>query len=101
MARSYEVETEVDLTFIGIDPDTKEDSCPAAWVDYQAMDFVLQGYKADEATQSETRKKSPLPDHEAVIRIPARLLPIIRAACDEMERALNAQGEVPAHEAVR
>jgi hypothetical protein len=91
----------MDLTFIGIDPDTREDSCPAAWVDHRALDFVLQGYKADDDTRTETRKKSPLPDNEAVIRIPARLLPIIRAACDEMERAVNAQGEVPVHEAVR
>ena len=91
----------MDLMFIGIDPDTKEDSCPAAWVDDQAMDFVFQGYKADEETQARTREQSPLPDHEAVIRIPARMLPIIRAACDEMERAQSAQGEVLVHEAVR
>jgi hypothetical protein len=91
----------MDLTFVGIDPETKEDSCPAAWVDHQALDFVLQGYKADGMTEAETRKKSPLPDHEAVIRIPARLLPVLRAACDEMERALGAQSEVPAREAVR
>lgn len=89
------------LTFIGIDPDTKEDSCPAAWVDHEARDFVFQGYKADEATRAETRKESPLPDHEAVIRIPARLLPIIRAACDDLERTLTQRGEVPVHEAVR
>lgn len=90
----------MDLTFIGIDPDSKEDNCPAAWVDRHALDFVFQGYKADEFTQTETQKKSPLPDNEAVIRIPARLLPIIRAACDEMERVMNAQGEVPVHETV-
>lgn len=90
----------MDLTFVGIDPDTKEDSCPAAWVDTQTMDFVFQGYKADEVTRARTQEESPLPDHEAVIRIPARLLPIIRAACDQMERALSAQGEVSTREAV-
>jgi hypothetical protein len=76
------------LVFVGIDPETKGEDCPAAWVDVQALNFVLQGWKADEETRQETQQRSPLPDTEDVILMPARMLPVLRAACDEMERAM-------------
>ncbi|MBT2385816.1 hypothetical protein [Streptomyces sp. ISL-11] len=78
------------LRFIGIDPDTDHDHCPAVWVDADAKPerhMVVQGWLADEATQAECSKKSPKPDTEAVIRIPARMVPLIRKACDAAERA--------------
>jgi hypothetical protein len=74
------------LRFVGIDPETGDGNCPAAWVDEDAADLLLQGWKADAETESECRKNSPLPDTEAVIRIPARMIPIIRKACDAAEQ---------------
>ena len=88
------------LVFVGIDPQTKGEDCPAAWVDVQELNFVLQGWKASEAIRQETQERSPLPDTEDVILMPARMLPILRAACDELERAMagrsrDGNGAVP------
>ncbi|MEV4739783.1 hypothetical protein [Streptomyces sp. NPDC049555] len=74
------------LEFMGIDPGTNDGNCPAAWVDQKTADLVFQGWKADEETEEECRADSPRPDHEAVVRVPARMIPIIRKACDEAER---------------
>ncbi|MBB5117677.1 hypothetical protein AF335_03940 [Streptomyces eurocidicus] len=78
------------LTFIGIDPNTDYDHCPAVWVDTESKSdphLVVQGWLADEATRAECSQNSPKPDTEAVIRIPARMAPLIREACDVAERA--------------
>ncbi|WP_344024806.1 hypothetical protein [Streptomyces luteireticuli] len=78
------------LLFIGIDPDTDLDHCPAAWVDIDKKpepDILFQGWLADEATQAECRKNSPDPDTEAVIRMPYRMIDVIRKACDAAEEA--------------
>lgn len=80
----------MDLRFIGIDPNTGGGNCPAVWVDTETKsepELVLQGWLADEATLAECAKQSPKPDTEAVIRIPARMVPLIREACDAAERA--------------
>ncbi|WUO13961.1 hypothetical protein OG985_28395 [Streptomyces sp. NBC_00289] len=73
------------LRFIGIDPNTGGGNCPAVWVDDETDEIVLQGWKADEATTDRTRQDSPLPDTEAVIRLPARMAPILRKALDDAE----------------
>ncbi|MEV5509595.1 hypothetical protein [Streptomyces orinoci] len=78
------------LLFVGIDPETKTDQCPAAWVDVEMKpepDILFQGWLADEETQAECRKNSPHPDTEAVIRMPYRMIDIIRKACDAAEQA--------------
>lgn len=75
------------IRFIGIDPDTGDGNCPAAWVDEDTADLLLQGWNVDEQTGAACAKDSPRPDTEAVVRIPARMVPIIRKACDEAERA--------------
>jgi hypothetical protein len=81
------------LVFVGIDPETKGEDCPAAWVDVQELRFVLQGWKAGEAIRQETQLRSPLPETEDVILMPARMLPVLRAACDQMERAMAGRSE--------
>ncbi len=73
------------LRFIGIDPNTDEKNCPRVWVDDEKNEFVVQGWKADEELQDEVRSTGPLPDHEAVVRIPARMARILREACDAIE----------------
>ncbi|WP_250301993.1 hypothetical protein [Streptomyces sp. A 4/2] len=75
------------LQFIGIDPNTDEKNCPRVWVDDEAQEFVIQGWKASDALQDQVRETGPLPDHEAVVRIPARMVAILREACDAAERA--------------
>ncbi|MFI1397729.1 hypothetical protein [Streptomyces sp. NPDC020681] len=75
------------LRFIGIDPDTDSDHCPRVWVDDEAEEFVIQGWKASEALEDQVRKTGPLPDYETVVRIPARMVHIMREACDAVERS--------------
>lgn len=75
--------------FIGIDPGTNGDQCPAVWANPdagEAGEIAVQGWLADEALHSVTQADSPLPDSEAVVRIPARMIPLIRQACDALER---------------
>ncbi|MCS0639499.1 hypothetical protein NX801_28470 [Streptomyces sp. LP05-1] len=74
------------LIFFGKDPNTNGDDCPTVWVHDTSADLVLQGMKADQQTEAECLVFGHIPDTEAVIRIPARMVPLIRRACDEAER---------------
>ncbi|MFD4505521.1 hypothetical protein [Streptomyces sp. NPDC058457] len=80
------------LQFIGIDPDTGKNGSPTAWVDLDSTDIVIQGYTVDETTRDQCVENTApghakgIPDHETVIRIPARLVPVLREACDVAER---------------
>lgn len=86
-------EVDVALLFIGIDPNTGTDESPTVWVDQEKQELVLQGWKPDLETEAECAAftvpghATGIPDHEAVIRIPARMVPMIREACDVIERA--------------
>ena len=75
------------LQYIGIDPDTGQGNCPTVWVDDKNDDLVLQGWLVDEITLAECLAIGDVPETEAVIRIPARIVPLIREACDVAERA--------------
>lgn len=75
------------LRFIGKDPNSDVGQSPTAWVDENNADMVFQGWKANEQTQVNCQATGPIPDNEAVIRIPARMVPIVRKACDAAERA--------------
>ncbi|WP_229898690.1 hypothetical protein [Streptomyces hiroshimensis] len=88
------------LEFIGIDPSTNDGNCPAAWVDKANADLLFQGWKPDEETEEECRANSPRPDHEAVVRVPVRMVPIIRKACDEAERRAQLLGAADQREAL-
>lgn len=80
------------LRFIGIDPNTGHDESPTLWVDQEKREFVLQGWKPDAVLEAECAAfEAPghakgIPDHEAVIRVPARMAPMLREACDALER---------------
>ncbi|SFL82923.1 hypothetical protein [Streptomyces pini] len=74
------------LLFFGKDPETNGDDCPTVWVDDASADLVLQGWKADGSTTVECLATGHIPDTEAVIRIPARMVSQIRKACDEVEQ---------------
>jgi len=81
----------MDLQFIGIDPNTGDGESPTVWVDQEKNELVLQGWKPGPELEAEcARFEVPghavgIPDHEAVIRIPARMVPMIREACDAVE----------------
>jgi hypothetical protein len=69
------------LRFIGIDPETGGDHCPAVFVDEPSSDLVITGWKvADPQILAEVTNHSPIADHEAVVRLPARMLDIVLEA---------------------
>lgn len=80
------------LKFIGIDPSTARNGSPTAWVDLESAEIVVQSYTADAETRARCEQNTApghargIPEHETVIRIPARLVPILREACDVAER---------------
>ncbi|APY87958.1 hypothetical protein DCW30_09290 [Streptomyces alfalfae] len=79
------------VEFVGIDPNTDRDHCPTVWADADAQEILLQGWKPTPETQAECEGTSPangsVPETEAIVRIPARMIPMIREACDAVERA--------------
>lgn len=83
----------MDLTFVGIDPHTGGEGSPTVWVENETADLVIQGETADEllraqvaATEWVAGHATGIPVHETVIRIPARMVPILKEACDAAER---------------
>ncbi|MEU1409687.1 hypothetical protein ABZ471_47125 [Streptomyces sp. NPDC005728] len=70
------------LRFFGKDPNTNGDHCPTVWLDEDRQEFVFQGWKADEALQVQCLETGPIPETEAVIRLPARMVQQIREALD-------------------
>lgn len=77
------------MRFIGIDPGTNGENCPAVWVDADAGDageIAIQGWQAGATTLAKARADSPLAENEAVVRIPARMIPLLRQACDALEQ---------------
>ncbi|MEU3048514.1 hypothetical protein ABZ705_18720 [Streptomyces sp. NPDC006984] len=79
------------LRFVGIDPNTDLEHCPTVWADVEAAELVLQGWRAGPGLRAECEANNPargrIPDSEEVIRIPARMVPVIREACDAVERS--------------
>ncbi|MEE4546790.1 hypothetical protein V2S66_33100 [Streptomyces sp. V4-01] len=81
------------LEFIGIDPQTGDGESPTVWIDQEKRELVFQGWKPDAQTEAACAAfEVPghavgIPDHEAVVRIPARMAQMIREACDALERA--------------
>ncbi|WP_408648268.1 hypothetical protein [Streptomyces gossypiisoli] len=75
------------LRSFGKDPETNGDHCPTVWLDEEKGEFVFQGWQADEALQAECLATGPIPDTEAVVRLPVRMVQQIREACDVAEGA--------------
>ncbi|MFJ4806670.1 hypothetical protein [Streptomyces murinus] len=81
------------LRFIGIDPQTGQGESPTVWVDEHKGELVIQGWKPDADTAAECAAfEVPghavgIPEHEQVVRVPARMVSILREACDAAERA--------------
>ncbi|MEU9792455.1 hypothetical protein AB0E27_17840 [Streptomyces sparsogenes] len=81
------------LRFIGIDPNTGTGESPTVWVDDSNNELVIQGWKPTPELKARCAAfevpghAAGIPEHEAVVRIPARMVPILRKACDAAERA--------------
>ncbi|WP_412078837.1 hypothetical protein ACLF6K_36145 [Streptomyces xanthophaeus] len=81
------------IRFIGIDPNTGELESPTVWVDEENGELVFQGWKPGpelEALCAATVVPGHavgIPENEAVVRVPARMVNIIREACDAIDRA--------------
>jgi hypothetical protein len=73
------------LRFIAKDPTTNGDNCPTVWVDSDRQELVFQGWKADEIMTAECLASGPIPDSEAVVRLPMRMVTAIREACNAAE----------------
>ncbi|MEU3751796.1 hypothetical protein AB0H17_03360 [Streptomyces olivoreticuli] len=73
------------LRFIAKDDKSGVNGSPSIFVDEETSDFVLQGWKVDERTEADVLSVGPIPAHEAVIRIPARMVWALREACDVAE----------------
>lgn len=73
------------LRFVGKDPESGDHGCPAVWVDEVTNDLVIQGIRADGDTVARTVQDSPLPDYEGVVRLPQRMIPLLREALDGAE----------------
>jgi hypothetical protein len=74
------------LRFLGIDPATNGDNCPAVFLEEETGDLLFQGWTVtDPQTLAESGRHSPIADNESLVRLPVRMRAII------ME-ALNGQG---------
>ncbi|MEV2277048.1 hypothetical protein AB0I72_15840 [Nocardiopsis sp. NPDC049922] len=76
----------VNLKFVGKDPESNNGRSPTVFVDADNADLVIQGWTADAETLAACQKIDIIPDHESVVRIPSRLIELLRKACDDVER---------------
>jgi len=87
----------VRLRYIGIDPETETGDSSTVWFDEDKLEFVFQGDKADATlrrmiTETPAPNHAPgIPDHEDVIRMPARMSEVLRKACDAADAARAAE----------
>ncbi|MEU5980149.1 hypothetical protein [Streptomyces sp. NPDC047315] len=77
------------LVFVGIDPNTGDGESPTVWRRTETGDLLVQSYRAtdEEVRECQTIGSVPghatdVPEHETIIRIPARMIPILKEACD-------------------
>ncbi|QMU73648.1 hypothetical protein GXP74_07015 [Streptacidiphilus sp. P02-A3a] len=57
------------------------------WNDEEAQEFIFQGWTAGEELLAKCLEAGSIPDYEAVIRLPYRMMSTIRKACERAERA--------------
>ncbi|MGW6412729.1 hypothetical protein ACWF95_37065 [Streptomyces vinaceus] len=89
-ATGWTQEAIMSLRFVGSDPESGDGNCPAVWVDLESdsgPEVLVQGWLPDDATLEQCSADTPRPPSEGVVRIPARMVPLLRKACDEAERA--------------
>ncbi|MFE3945981.1 hypothetical protein ACFXPV_29610 [Streptomyces sp. NPDC059118] len=70
------------LHFIAKDPETNGDHCPTIWFDDAAQEFVIQGWKAGPDLEAKCLESGPIPETEAVVRLPVRMAEVLREVLD-------------------
>ncbi|WP_059013461.1 hypothetical protein [Streptomyces specialis] len=81
------------LLFIGIDPASEQGDSPTVWADTDAGELLIQGWTATAEEENRCYSEggtapghdSAVPAHETIVRIPARMAPIIRKALDALD----------------
>lgn len=72
------------LRFIGGDQDSPNNGSPTVWVDEADSSIVLQGWRVtDQAAMAQIEAAGPVPGHETVLRLPARMAPFLPEACGD------------------
>lgn len=66
------------LKFLGKDPNSPQGGSPTLWLDEEDGSIVVQGWRLDEATMDQVQATGPIPAHETIVRIPARMLPFLK-----------------------
>ncbi|MGH3833387.1 MAG: hypothetical protein ACRDRS_23620 [Pseudonocardiaceae bacterium] len=77
------------FTFLTQIPNTPENNSPTLWLDENG-DLIVQGYKATEedylgaeragSTPGHHHNAASIPDNEAIVRVPASLIPALKAS---------------------
>lgn len=78
------------FTFLAQIPNTPDTESPTVWRDDATGDLIVQGYKgteedylqADAAGSTGNHRHGPdtIPAHEAIVRVPASIIPALREA---------------------
>ena len=69
------------LEFIGKDPESDTNNCPAVFIEDETGDLLFQGWTVtDPLTLAEAGERSPIADNESLVRLPARMRAIIQEA---------------------
>ena len=76
--------------FLAQIPDTPGGQSPTVWLDEETGDIIAQGYKVTEedyvqadaagSTPGHRHDAASIPNHEAMVRLPASMLPALKAA---------------------
>ncbi|MFI8810548.1 MULTISPECIES: hypothetical protein [unclassified Streptomyces] len=74
------------LHFIARDPETNGDHCPSIWFDDQTLEFVIQGWKASPELEAKCLEAGPIPENEAVVRLPIRMAEALKEVLDRAAR---------------
>ncbi|MFI8887688.1 hypothetical protein [Streptomyces sp. NPDC053813] len=70
------------LHFIAMDPETNGDHCPTIWFDDDVQEFVIRGWKAGPDLKAKCLESGPIPDTEAVVRLPVRMAEVLSEMLD-------------------
>ncbi|MER5782081.1 hypothetical protein ABT104_10215 [Streptomyces mobaraensis] len=73
------------LRFVGKDPESGDHGSPAVWVDSETKDLLFRGARVNMATKQVCTRDVAMPDHETVVRVPRRMIPLLREALDVAE----------------
>lgn len=78
------------LRFVAIDPETDTEHCPAVFIEEKTGDLLFQGWTVtDIATLAEVDGHSSVAAGESVVRLPARMRPIILEALNDADAAVQ------------